>query len=180
MKILSIVDTGFEELEYMGTFDLARRANIEVDLYSITGDAVEAKYGSVFAVKGSIDDIGDFDQYDCLFIPGGMHITNSLRNRDDLLAIINEFNNQGKLLAFICAAPLLLNDAGLLTSGSYTMYWPMAEECGATLTKNLVEENGNIITGCSVAATLEFGLAVCKYLLNDELYEELREEILLI
>ncbi len=179
MKILSIVDKGFEELEYMGTFDLARRANIEVDLYSITGDAVEAQYGNVFAVKGSIDDIGDFDQYDCLFIPGGMHITNSLRNRDDILAIINEFNNQGKLLACICAAPLLLNDAGLLTSGSYTMYYPMAEECGATLTQNKVEINGNIITGCSVAATLDFGLAVCEYLIGAELYQDLEDEILL-
>jgi protease I len=72
---------------------------------------------------------------------------------------------QGKIVAAICGAPVILANAGLLngkkatTSRSYNI-----KEKGALYTGNPVERDGNIITANGPSASTEFGEAIASAL----------------
>ena len=56
----------------------------------------------------------DFSSGDCIFLPGGMPGTTNLGACEKLADEIVEYNNQGKLLAAICAAPTVFSNLGFL------------------------------------------------------------------
>ena len=60
-----------------------------------------------------IEDL-DFDEYDMLVLPGGMPGTNYLAAHDGLRELLTEAEADGKKVAAICAAPMVLGGIGIL------------------------------------------------------------------
>ena len=87
-------------------------------------------------------------------------------------------HTKGKLVAAICASPMVLNKAGVL-SGDFTCY----PGCEAGINGNRlnvpVVENGNIITSAGPATAILFGLAIAKKLCGEETYNALYNGLLL-
>ena len=70
---------------------------------------------------------------------------------------------EGKVVAAICIAPLILSRSGLLQGKKATVYPDGQEELvrgGAVYTGNIVETDGRIITGNGPAAARDFAQAV--------------------
>ena len=83
--------------------------------------------------------------------------------------VIREFASEGKLVAAICAAPSVLGAAGLL-QGQYATCHPGFEEklTGAVTSTDAVVMDGNIITSRGMGTAIDFGLAIIRFLTEDE------------
>ena len=95
----------------------------------------------------------------------------NLRKDTRVLTMVKEAFNSDKLVAAICAAPAVLSDAGILRNRNCTIYPGMESELekgGGKPRKDLVVEDGNIITSQGPATALPFALRVAERLVNKD------------
>ena len=127
-----------------------------------------------------IDDI-DFDEYDLLVLPGGVRGTNNLNACEALKKQIVRFNDQGKGIAAICAAPTVFAGLGILNGKTSTCnpgFWEELRANGANVIEDSkVVVNGNIITSQAMGTSVDFGLALVGFLCGEEEKEALRTNI---
>ena len=104
-----------------------------------------------------------------LILPGGMPGTNYLRDSEKVRDAILKYNEQGKYLAAICAAPTIYGEMGLLKGKKATCYPGMEDGLkGATFTGDYasVAVDGNFITSRGVGTAIDFSLALIEILLR--------------
>lgn len=175
-KGLMILTNGFEELEAIGTYALLKRAKLDFEVYSLNTSYIKGQYDLPLIVPSFSDSKLDLSKYDFLVIAGGReHI--ELRQNETFLKTILEFNNQNKLIAAICAGPTILGDLGLLKGKNYTCFNSMNKDFGGTFIDKYAVKDGNLITGKSCAATIDFALTIIDSLLGEEKLKEIKEEI---
>lgn len=172
-KVLVFLAEGFEEIEAITPIDVLRRAGVEVITVSITGNLyVEAAHGVIIKADTSIDKVS-FDDVAMLLLPGGMPGASNLDNCDFLKEKIVVFYKQGKYIAAICAAPLVLGGLELLKGKNVTCY-PGYEQnlIGANPKGTSIEIDGNIITAKGVGAAMEFALTLVSILVDEKTARE--------
>ena len=174
-NVLCILTNGFEEIEAIGTFVILRRGHVNVDLTSLKNTPLVGRYGLNITNLQKMNEI-DFSKYDSLFIAGGPQYA-ELENNEVFLKIINEFYNSNKIIAAICAGPTILGKLGLLKNKNYTCFNSMNEDFGGTFIDKYVITDGNIITGKSAAATIEFAFAYLEVLTGKENTENTKQQI---
>lgn len=156
---------GFEECEGLIVVDLLRRANIEIQTVSLNSDCTVT---SSHQVKISCDCIFDevcFDELDMIILPGGMPGTTHLKEHAALNEAIMAFDQAGKGLAAICAAPSVFGSLGLLKGKTMTCFPGFEKECPlANYTGKKVEVDGHIITARGLGAALEFAAKIIETL----------------
>ena len=112
-KVAVFMADGTEEVEAITPVDLLRRAGADVDIVSIMPSLeIESSRGVKVIADKLIGDI-DFDEYDMLVLPGGVKGTNNLNSCELLKGNIVKFNEQGKGIAAICAAPVVFAGQGI-------------------------------------------------------------------
>lgn len=167
---------GFEEIEAFTLVDVLRRAGLDVEMISVTPDEIVtgAHDVPVLCDKNIVN--CDFFDAELIVLPGGMPGAATLEKCDDLRRLILHFARQNKPIAAICAAPMILGKLGLLKGKKVTCYPGFEQylDC-AEYTGALVERDGNIITGSSPAAAMEFALTIVDLLRGKEKVEELKE-----
>lgn len=172
-----LLDHGFEELEAMAPIALLRRAGIDVDLISVeNSDKAEGRFGVTYEPCIPMDAY-DFSKADCLLVPGGpQHAT--LRKNEKVLQLLHTFaGDENKVLAAICASPTILGQEGLLKGKNYTCFTSMNEDFGGTYHDAYAITDGNIVTGRSAAAAIDFAFAVMEKLLGAEKTAAVKESI---
>lgn len=174
MKVAVLMDNGFEELEAMGPIALLRRAGLDVDIVSVEGNEVTGRFNVTYAPSISMHDY-DFDKADCLVLPGGPHYQKLEKNKD-VIALIHEFAEH-KILAAICASPTLLGHEGILKGKKYTCFENMNEDFGGEYQYAYAVTDGNIITGVSAAASIEFAFAIMEKLCGKEHTDKVKASI---
>ena len=194
-KVAVFMADGTEEVEAITPVDLLRRAGADVDIVSIMPSLeIESSRGVKVIADKLIGDI-DFDEYDLLVLPGGVKGTNNLNSCELLKENIVKFNEQGKGIAAICAAPVVFAGQGILNGKDATSnpgVWEQLRANGANVIEdvkvhvnggaNVIEDvkvhvNGNIITSQAMGTSVDFGLALVEYLLGEETKETLRKNI---
>ena len=121
-KVLIFMAEGHEEIEALTVVDLLRRAGIEIEMVSITGNKrVPGSHGIMTVCDKLIEQV-NFDSADMLVLPGGMPGTLNLELCEPLMDQVHGFNTSKKGLAAICAAPTVLGKAGLLQGKKATCY----------------------------------------------------------
>jgi 4-methyl-5(b-hydroxyethyl)-thiazole monophosphate biosynthesis len=93
-----------------------------------------------------------------LLSPGGPGVA-KLREDGRPAELAGQFHDHGKAVAAICAAPLVLMDAGLLEGRRFTAYQSVRETLANAIEGRVVED-GNIITSRGAGTALDFGLAL--------------------
>lgn len=170
---------GFEEMEALATLDIMRRAGLKAQLVSVT-DNINVTSSHKVTVKADIlfEDC-DFANCELMILPGGMPGASNLCAHSGLTAQLKEQNAEQKAIAAICAAPYVLGEIGILKGKKATCY-PGFEKhlMGAEYTANLVEEDGNIITGKGPAAACQFGFTIVRRLLGQKVVDELKAGML--
>ena len=176
-KVLVLLANGFEDIEAITVIDLLRRAKIDVDIRAISNPPLVS--GSVIQYKvDSILDSIKIDDYELLFLPGGGGVK-ELDSNLNVREIILEFNKSKKLIAAICAAPLILGKLGLLDNKRFTCY-PSFEKFSkkGIYTKNGVELDSNIITGRGIAYVFDFAFTLIKILKGDDVLSSVKDSTL--
>ena len=170
---------GCEEIEGLTVVDLVRRAGIEIEMISVSGEKnVTGSHKIAFQTDVSKAD-ADFASYDGIVLPGGMPGTTHLMEDETVNRVIKEFAQDGKLVAAICAAPSVLGNAGLLEGKTATCY-PGVEGklTGANFVTNSVAKDGNIITSRGMGTAIDFAAALIARLQDEKKAEEIKASII--
>lgn len=171
---------GFEEIEALGTVDILRRAQIEIDTVSITDYNIVSGAHNIAVTADKTFNDTDFGHYDMLILPGGMPGAKNLNEHIDLKNLITEFNSKGKYIAAICAAPMILGGMGLLEGKRATCYPGFeAELIGAKITGDNVVVDNNIITGKGPGLVFDFGLRLVELLMGLQIKRDVQNGLLL-
>ncbi|MGB0408673.1 MAG: DJ-1 family glyoxalase III [Opitutales bacterium] len=164
---LIILYPGFEEMEAVAPIDLLARAGVDVTQASL-GDAtlVPGRNGMTLKADCPLSELSDKLLFDAIILPGGPGI-NNLRAHKEVCQRLQQHHTAGKLVAAICAAPLLLLDAGLIDHLGYTAHPTAANELPNQLDEAFVFE-GNILTSRGAGTATEFALTLVERLTNKE------------
>jgi 4-methyl-5(b-hydroxyethyl)-thiazole monophosphate biosynthesis len=162
--------TDFEEIEAISAVDVLRRAGTRVVVASLTGEKIVVGAHKISCLTDIVG-IPD-DHFDAVIIPGGGGVLR-LRSDKNLLKFIGEQYDKGKLIAAICAAPILLYDLGILEKHQYTCHFSMISEMKNARLDEAVVRDSNVITGCGPAAGINFALAIVEFLENMPLVSEI-------
>ncbi|MCQ2352441.1 MAG: DJ-1/PfpI family protein [Victivallaceae bacterium] len=156
-KILVVLADGFEEIEALGAVDVLRRLQLDVVTASLNGkNPVSGAHRILVDADRPFADCAKED-FDAVVLPGGMPGAENLRQSAALRDFLQTMARQGKIVAAICAAPMVLANAGLLDGKRFTMY-PGFEAFlhGLTYTSRAAERDGNIVTGRGPGALFDF------------------------
>ncbi len=167
--------TGFEDIEALAPVDIMRRAGLQVETVSITGEEIVTSAHGVGVLADTLIEAVDFEDAELIVLPGGMPGASNLDACEPLLQGIMEHFRAGKPLAAICAAPMVLGHLGILNGRRATCYPGFESELkGAQYTAAIVEQDGPFITGRGPAAAMEFGYALAERFVGKEAVQALR------
>jgi len=111
-KIAVLCKDGFEEIEALTPVDVLRRANVHVDLVGMDDLKVTSSHQITIQMDCVFND--QIKEYDGIVIPGGLPGATNLRDDARVIEIVQQFNQEHKLIAAICAGPIVLAKAGIL------------------------------------------------------------------
>jgi 4-methyl-5(b-hydroxyethyl)-thiazole monophosphate biosynthesis len=159
-KVLVPLAHGFEEIEALTIVDILRRAEIEVVTAGLLPGPISGAHNiSVFA-DTTIDAV-NADDFNMIVLPGGQPGTDNLNSDVRIHAILNEFISKDKLIGAICAAPIVLGSAGLLTGKKVTCYPSYIDKLNGGIYEDTpVVSDGTIITSQGPGTSIDFGLAL--------------------
>lgn len=170
---------GFEELEAVSIIDILRRAQIDVVVAGLTDGPIKASRGTNILPDTNLDEALKRD-YDMVVLPGGMPGAKHLNEDPRVHALLKKMANSGKFTGAICAAPMVLANAGILDGKRATsfpgfvdkMNLPTTEYTGAP-----VECDGKVITSRGAGTALDFALTLVESLVGRETREEVEAKL---
>lgn len=170
---------GTEECEALLTVDILRRAGVEVVTASVNGSrSILSSHNVRLDTDALAEDI-DAAGFDLVVLPGGMPGTTNLAQCPAVkAACLSAAADPDKWVAAICAAPSALAGFGLL-EGKRATVWPGFKDqmAGAVLVDEPVVEDGNILTGWGLGASIPFSLRLAARLCGQETAEKIRAAI---
>ncbi len=181
MTIIVFLADGFEEVEALTVVDYLRRVdNIKVDTVSIKNSLkVLGAHNIEVTADKTIDQLEDISLYDGLVIPGGMPGASNLRDNKEVIKIIEEINKNGKLVAAICAGPIVLERAKVIDGKKVTSYPGFEKDLPSSIYKeDDVVCDGNIITARGPAKAEDFAIEIVRSLAGEKAVEDLKTNIL--
>ena len=156
-RVLCLVADGVEELELVAPVDVLRRAGCEVVLAAVgEGIHVTGRNGITLHADTRLDEVVAAD-FEALLLPGGPAVK-TLMEDERVLGLCRKFAEEDKGLAAICAAPLILDAAGLLAGRHFTAHASVWETLEKTDCESRVVVDGRLITSRGAATALEFAL----------------------
>lgn len=171
---------GFEEIEAITVIDILRRADILVQVVSVTGELIVSGSHKISILADCLFEEHNFINTDMLVLPGGMPGTNGLDVHLGLRELLLDFAKQEKPLAAICAAPLVLGNLGLLKNKKATCYPGFeAHLVGALLQDNEVVSDGAFITSKGPGTAISFALEIVKTLIGKKKVDELSQAMII-
>jgi len=117
-----------------------------------------------------------------LILPGGAGAW-VLRDTPEVIHLVKKMHAAGKLVAAICAAPIVLAKAGLVKDKNVTAYpaqdvYRELNEAGAHIVKDEnVVLDGNMLTANGPGAAMLFGYCIGEYLGEDLQVAQLKEQM---
>lgn len=175
-RVLVPLAPGFEELELVGPVDLLRRAGAEVVLASVDGALlVVGRTGIVLRAERTLDEVAG-EAFDLILLPGGPAVA-ALRKDIRVIQAVQAAVAKGQWLGAICAAPLVLKDAGVLPA-DYTAHDSCLGELPHAQIDTRVVVAGRTITSRGAGTSLDFALALVAALLGHAKEDEVRRAIL--
>ena len=176
--VLTLLADGFEEIEATAPIDLLRRAEAEVTVASCS-ESLDLTGRSNITLRADtlLSKISDPLAFDLLVLPGGPAVFD-LRKRTEIIELIRTFADSGKPIGAICAAPLLLLDADVITADSTcTAHGSTSNELANLQPNQAVIQDGKIITSRGAGTAVEFGLSLIKELFGTDKESEIRASI---
>lgn len=180
-KVALFIENGSEELEFIAPLDIMRRANLEVDLISANNeDFITSAHNVKIIADKKIEEINNILDYDAIVIPGGMPGSTLLRDNKKIIEFYQTMYNSGKLVAAICAAPIVLSAAGITDDKEVTSYPGFDKEINYKHynSDKAVVIDKNVITAQGPAVAILFGYEIVNYLLQDNTAEDVKQAML--
>jgi 4-methyl-5(b-hydroxyethyl)-thiazole monophosphate biosynthesis len=179
-RVLVPLAQGFEELEAVAVIDVLRRAGAEVVVAGLAGRGPIGGRSDLAVVPDTdLDTALVGDSFDAIVLPGGMDGTLALRDDRRIVAALAAAAARGAIIAAICAAPLVLERAGLLGDGPFTSHPGVAADLPRdAYREDRVVVSGNVVTSRAPGTAVEFALELARLLCGPEAAARVAAEIL--
>lgn len=171
-----IISDGFEEIEMSAILDILRRGGISVSVIGYKSRTLVGAHNLSIITDDIFSNISS-QIYDCVILPGGPGCY-KLRHCDELNEFLQTHFNKHKLICAICAAPLILYDAGILKNKKYTAHICTYDELTDAISSEHIVVDDNIITGSGPCASLHFGFTILKHLTDERTMHQLANSML--
>lgn len=177
MKLLMLFADGFEDVEAVATRDVLVRAGIEVvDARIKEDETVISSHKMYFNHFKRLSEV-NFAEFSGIILPGGSRGVNNLLNSNEVIKTVKEFSDSNKLVCAICAAPMVLDKAGLLKGKDFTCYPGCEAGLEGNYTGKEVVVLEKMITARSMLYSIPFGLAIVEKLLGKEISSKIYQQI---
>ena len=157
--IFVFLATGFEEIEALTPVDVLRRAGLEVQTVSVMNEQIVAGAHGVPVVADKMFAEINPEDAEMILLPGGLPGATNLRDNGALAEILRQRNAAGKLCCAICAAPIVLECAGIINGRAVTGY-PGCEGLSGSETLKFTGapalRTENLVTGKGPGASFDF------------------------
>lgn len=165
-RVLVPLAEGFEELEAVTIIDMLRRAGIEVVVASLAGNPVAGSHGIALSADATLDAVSG-QEFDMVALPGGMPGAENLKGDARIGGIIRRVYDGGGRVAAICAAPMVLAAAGVLTGRRATSFPGFLDRAAdVAVVDDAVVVDGRVITSRGPGTALDFALELVAQLLG--------------
>ncbi len=175
---LVILAPGFEEIEAVTVIDLLRRAEIEVTTAALENNPVYGSHNILIETDTPLNKV-EADNFDMVILPGGQPGSTHLKSHPLVLEIVRKRFFSNKKIAAICAAPIVLEAAGITTGLKITSY---PSEAGVFTNSTYINDNvvrdGAVITSRGVATAIDFTLELIAELKGKAMAKEIAARIL--
>ncbi|GHT25119.1 thiazole biosynthesis protein ThiJ [Bacteroidia bacterium] len=180
-KVFLFLAEGFEETEAVASIDVLRRGGLSVTTVSISSNLTVTGSHGISVTADALFEKANIDEGDMLILPGGQPGASNLNAHKGLIAQLTKYAAEGKKIAAICAAPLVLGGLDLLQGKKATVY-PGYESTlkGAEYVKTPVVTDGNIITGRGPGWVFEFALSIVEELQGKAKADEVATGLLIV
>lgn len=171
-KALVLFAEGSEELEAVTVVNILRRAGIAVTLAGTSPGALHGSRGVAIEPDATLDSVLHED-FDLVVLPGGQPGTRNLNADPRVLKLVQRMAQAGRLVAAICAAPMVLAAAGLLDGKEATCFpgcldgYPKVR-----LQTSSTVEDGNLITSRGPGTAMDFALLLAERLAGPAVREK--------
>ena len=178
MAIAVFFANGYEEIEALTVVDLTRRAGIETWMVSVTEEKkVTGSHGIEVTMDKVLKEV-DFEEVEMIVLPGGMPGTLNLEACKPLMEKVKEFDEKGKYISAICAAPTIFGHLGLLNGKKACCYPGMEQDLEkAEVVYDSTAVANHILTSRGMGTAIDFGLRIISVFHGNEAAEEMAKKI---
>lgn len=168
---------GFEEIEAVTIIDVLRRGDIDVVTAGLETAIVEGSHRITLISDRLLAHVDPLT-FDLIVLPGGPG-TYKLKDDPRIADMLKQQSQAGKLIAAICAAPLVLSEAGLLADKKATSFPSVQNklQVGEYLTVPVVVD-GQVITGRGAGTAMAFALKLVELLTDQTVANKLATDMI--
>ena len=174
--VLVPIAPGFEEIETITVVDILRRAGARVTLASTVPGALEGSRGVKVEADDLLDNVME-KEFDLICLPGGQPGTDNLKKDPRIEKILKRMQKEGKYIAAICAAPLVLQKAGILKDKTMTCHPSVQSEFDSYI-KDRVVVDEKLVTSQSPGTAMEFALKLVEILFDEDRLKKVNDGVL--
>lgn len=165
MKAIVVLAPGFEEIEAIHAIDILRRARVEVETVSLSENTVVlGSHGVPVVADKTLGESGDV--CDAIVLPGGLRGVENMLQSDELIKKVQLYAKNGKYCAAVCAAPLVLKEAGVLSGHRFTCHPVVRDRMGEEVVEAPAVWDGKMVTGRSAGCAQAWALLLVEVLLG--------------
>lgn len=177
-RVLVPLAEGFEEIEAVTIIDVLRRAGAEVTTVGLEKRNVTGSH-RISIIADSVIEDEMTKSWDMIALPGGLPGASNLSENEFILKAIQQTVDKGNILAAVCAAPFVLEKAGVISGKKVTSHPSSAYQIvSADYQRTRVITDRNIITGQACGSAMEFAFELVAALFGSEKCEEINKSIL--
>jgi cyclohexyl-isocyanide hydratase len=166
-----------DQIDFTGPFEvLSRIPDSTVHVIGKTTSPIRDIQGLILTPEVAI---AEAPSLDVLLVPGG-YGQMDLMEDEEVLSLIRQQVESGRLMLSVCTGALLCGAAGILRGRMATTHWSawdLLSYYGAMPTRSRVVVDGNLVSAAGVTAGLDGALVVASLLRGDSAAEEIQLSI---
>ncbi|XP_058810954.1 protein dj-1beta-like [Topomyia yanbarensis] len=167
-KLLMLLPHGAEEMEFVIGVDVLRRCGVTVTIAGLGDTKIKCSRDVIIHADTTLDDASKTD-YDAIVLPGGLGGSKAMSESSQLGDILKTFESNGKLIAAICAAPMVLLAHSIALGKSITSYPSFKDQLSGKykyIDDKIVVVDGNLVTSRGPGTAFDFALKLGEILVG--------------
>lgn len=176
-SVLVALANGTEEMEAVICIDVLRRAGADV-VVAGTHSEITCSRGVNLICDALVNDIPEDTNYDMIVIPGGIKGVENLI-KSEVLKKLCLNNSKNNYICAICAAPIVLQEFGLLHQGIELTSHPSVRSKleKVVYSEQNVVKSGRIITSRGAGTSFEFSFELVTLLFGKDISDKITSDI---
>ncbi|KAK6617474.1 hypothetical protein RUM43_014483 [Polyplax serrata] len=181
---LVLLSEGSEEMEFVISVDVLRRAGVDVTVAGVQGKNVHDCSRQVKIMPDmSLEEATEKSKYDVVVLPGGLKGSETFAKSNVVGKLLKDQEESGRVIAAICAAPIALKAHKICLGKKLTGYPSVKDNLTEgdqySYQSEKVVVDGNLITSQGPGTAFEFALAVAEKLVGKDAANTVSKQMLL-